>query len=188
MLPGERTEGRFAYRASYCYRRGLFTLAMHTLQPPFRVLSIMPALHWLLAVFILVPLAEIYVLIQVGGFIGALPTVLLVVVTAVLGAVLFRLEGLATLTRVQDSMRRGEVPAEEMFGGVLLIFAGALLITPGFITDAIGFAWLLPPVRRACARWYLRRQRTVVFGASAGPSGRPHVIDGEYTRRDNDAP
>lgn len=150
----------------------------------------MPALHWLLAAFILIPIAEIYVLIQVGGFIGALSTILLVLVTAIAGAALFRLEGLATLSRVQLRMSRGEIPAEEMLGGVLLIFAGALLITPGFLTDVVGFACLVPSVRRTLARWYLRRQRVTFFGQAAGSSGSAgghHVIEGEYSRRDNDS-
>lgn len=152
----------------------------------------MPALHWLLAAFILIPIAEIYVLIQVGGYIGAFPTVLLVLLTAVLGATLFRFEGLATLGRVQRSMSRGEIPAEEMAGGVLLIFAGALLITPGFITDAVGFACLVPSLRRKAARWYLRRQHFSFFGprtpGGATSRGGSHVIDGEYSRRDNERP
>lgn len=91
------------------------------------------------------------ILIQVGGIIGALPTVGLVVLTAVAGVWLLRLEGLATLTRVQDKLNRGEIPETELLEGIMLIFGGALLLTPGFFTDFIGFVCLLPGLRRPLA-------------------------------------
>ncbi len=91
------------------------------------------------------------ILIQVGGIIGALPTVGLVVLTAVVGVWLLRLEGFATLTRVQDKLNRGEIPETELLEGIMLIFGGALLLTPGFFTDFIGFVCLLPGLRRPLA-------------------------------------
>ena len=91
------------------------------------------------------------ILIQVGGIIGALPTVGLVVLTAVVGVWLLRLEGFATLTRVQDKLNRGETPETELLEGIMLIFGGALLLTPGFFTDFIGFVCLLPGLRRPLA-------------------------------------
>ena len=91
------------------------------------------------------------ILIQVGGVIGALPTVGLVVLTAVVGVWLLRLEGFATLTRVQDKLNRGEIPETELLEGIMLIFGGALLLTPGFFTDFIGFVCLLPGLRRPLA-------------------------------------
>ena len=90
-------------------------------------------------------------LIKVGGMIGALPTVGLVVLTAVVGVWLLRMEGLATLTRVQDKLNRGEIPETELLEGIMLIFGGALLLTPGFFTDFIGFVCLLPGLRRPLA-------------------------------------
>jgi len=111
----------------------------------------------LLALFLIVPIIEIYLLIQVGGVIGAIPTVFLVVFTAVLGALLLRQQGFATLGRVRESMARGELPAQQLLEGVLLLFGGALLLTPGFLTDAIGFICLLPPLRQRLIRWLLRR-------------------------------
>jgi len=91
------------------------------------------------------------ILIQVGGIIGALPTVGLVVLTAVVGVWLLRLEGFATLTRVQDKLNRGEIPETELLEGIMLIFGGALLLTPGFFTNFIGFVCLLPGLRRPLA-------------------------------------
>ena len=87
----------------------------------------------LFLLFIIVPLTEIYLLIQVGGVIGALPTVLLVVFTAVLGAWLLRMQGVSTLRRVQSAMQHGQIPAIEMVEGMVLVVSGALLLTPGFL-------------------------------------------------------
>jgi UPF0716 protein FxsA len=146
----------------------------------------MSVLHLLFLAFLLIPLVEIYVLIQVGGLIGALPTVLAVVGTAVLGATLIRAQGLTTFARMRGAMDRGEVPAVEMLEAACLLVAGALLLTPGFVTDAIGFALLLPPLRRTAVVGLL--ERTVVRHARAGPSERGSVrgtvIEGEYRREE----
>lgn len=145
----------------------------------------------LFALFIAVPLVEIYVLIQVGSVIGAGWTILAVVGTALLGAVLVRAQGLATLMRARGQMTAGEVPAVEILEGVALIAAGALLMTPGFVTDTLGFCCLVPSWRQGMARALLRRVVVVGRpGASApdrndGRSGeRSRVIEGEYRRRD----
>ncbi|MDX1594594.1 MAG: FxsA family protein [Gammaproteobacteria bacterium] len=111
----------------------------------------------LLLLFLVVPLVEIYLLIQAGGIIGALNTVALVVLTAVAGAWLLRLQGLATLRRVQRSLDQGVLPETELVEGVLLLVAGALLLTPGFVTDLIGFVLLVPATRGALARGILAR-------------------------------
>lgn len=146
--------------------------------------------RWLLLLFLLVPLIEIYVLIKVGGLVGALPTVLLVVLTAVLGAALMRMQGLSTLARVRTSLDRGEIPATELVEGALILIAGALLLTPGFVTDAAGFACLVPPWRRLLARWLLARgiARLHVQGHARQAGGqrgaRGRVIEGEYRRDD----
>jgi len=145
----------------------------------------------LLLLFVLVPLVEIYLLIQVGGVIGALPTIALVVLTAVLGAGLMRVQGLSTLARAQASLDRGEIPATELLEGVLILMAGAVLLTPGFVTDAIGFVLLVPPWRAALARHFLARRIVHFRGHSRGsgpgaggarrrPGGRGRVIEGEY--------
>lgn len=139
-----------------------------------------------------VPLLEIFLFIQVGGWIGVWPTIGLVVLTAIAGAFLLRWQGLATLARVRTSLDRGQIPAREMLEGVFLVFGGALLLTPGFFTDAVGFACLLPPTRKAMAAWLISRGVFVVRGAhtpGAGPNrpDRPEggrTLEGEYRKDD----
>ena len=110
-----------------------------------------------LIIFITVPLIEMVVLIQVGGLIGAIPTVALVVLTATIGIWLLKLEGLATLARVQEKLDQGQIPGTELLEGIMLLVGGALLLTPGFITDVMGFTCLLPGLRRPLARWMIQR-------------------------------
>jgi len=141
----------------------------------------------LFLLFLVIPLVEIYFLIKVGNVIGAIPTIALVVFTALLGAMLLRFQGWVTLQRTRLTMAQGQLPALEMLEGVLLLFAGALLLTPGFVTDAIGFALLLPPLRKALIHWFLKRS-DVHFQQFGGPPGAPsggrHTIEGEYRRED----
>jgi len=98
-------------------------------------------------VFLVVPIIEIYLLIQVGQVIGAGWTIFLVVLTAVLGVWLLRIQGLSTLMRAQRKLQENELPAREILEGMGLVIAGALLLTPGFFTDAVGFFLLFPPTR-----------------------------------------
>ena len=142
----------------------------------------------LLLLFLLVPLVEIYLLIKIGGVIGAFPTVVLVVFTAVLGAALARYQGLATLQRLQATIARGETPAIEVFEGVLLLVGALLLLTPGFLTDLLGFACLIPLTRRALAFWLLKRVTVVTPGSAPrkGPeSGQARTLEGEFRREDD---
>ncbi len=125
--------------------------------------------------FLLVPLVEIYFLIQIGGAVGAGLTILLVVFTAMLGAVLVRTQGFSTLTRVQTQLARGNLPAMEMLEGLLLFAAGALLLTPGFFTDAVGFVFLVPPLRRKIVAHLLERG---MFGAMPRSGARPGMGPG----------
>lgn len=139
--------------------------------------------------FLLVPLGEIYLLIQVGGLIGALPTVALVVFTAALGAVLIRAQGLATVARMRQSLERGELPALELMEGACLLVAGALLLTPGFVTDTMGFVLLMPGLRRAlilalAARGAGPRSPPAGGPGPSTPAGPGRVIEGEYRRED----
>lgn len=106
-------------------------------------------LRFLFLLFLLVPLAEIYVLIEVGEVIGAAWTIFAVIATAIIGAVLLRQQGFSTLQRAQLSMAQGQIPATALFEGVMLLFSGALLLTPGFLTDTVGFALLVPVVRQS---------------------------------------
>ena len=122
----------------------------------------------LLILFIILPIAEMAVLIKVGTLIGVLPTIALVVLTAVMGVSLMRVQGLATLARVQEKLQRGEIPETELLEGVMLLIGGALLLTPGFITDTMGFICLIPGLRQPIARWIMARGiRSVPIGKLA---------------------
>ena len=144
----------------------------------------MRVLHLLLLLFIAVPLAEIWLLLQVGGKIGALPTIGLVVLTAAVGAVLVRAQGFSMVLEVRRSLDAGEVPAVAIVEGIFLLVAGALLLTPGFVTDAIGFACLVPALRRAIiVRFIEMRVIRSHHAAEAGPH-RGRVFEGEFKRED----
>lgn len=123
--------------------------------------------------FFVIPLIEIYLLIQVGEVIGALWTVFLVVLTAVLGAFLLRQQGLSTLARFQRNMGQGQLPAQEMLEGVVLVVGGALLMTPGFFTDTLGFLCLFPLSRILIVRGMMKQATVRVMSgqAGAGPMG-----------------
>ncbi len=103
----------------------------------------------LVTIFLIVPIMEIYLLMQVGGLIGVLPTIGLVVLTAVVGVALLRSQGMQTYLRFNQAMGEGRLPATEMLEGVALLLGGALLLTPGFFTDFIGFICLIPLSRKA---------------------------------------
>ncbi|HSS66397.1 MAG TPA: FxsA family protein [Gammaproteobacteria bacterium] len=146
----------------------------------------MSLIHWLFLLFLTVPLAEIYVLLKVGSVIGALPTVGAVVLTAVIGAALVRVQGFSTLAHIRDSLNRGEVPAVALVEGAFLLVAGALLLTPGFITDAVGFACLCPPLRRYLISEYLL-QKLIQAGGRSGARRDSDVIEGEFHREDENS-
>jgi UPF0716 protein FxsA len=107
--------------------------------------------------FTLVPVLEIYLLIKVGSHIGALRTVLLVIATGFAGAYLARLQGMQTMLRVRSSLDQGRMPAEELLDAVLIFAAGLVLLTPGFLTDALGLLFLFPETRRYVKRYLKRR-------------------------------
>lgn len=135
----------------------------------------------LLLIMISVPIAEIAVFIQAGDLIGLWPTLGVIILTAIIGTAFIRIQGLGVIRRVQESLNRGDMPVSEMFDGVCLLVAGALLLTPGFITDGIGFALLVAPLRRLIASQIARR---LTLSGRVRTSGRPDwdsgVIDGEF--------
>jgi UPF0716 protein FxsA len=169
-----------------------------------------------LFLFIVMPIVEMTILIKVGGMIGALNTVGLVLLTAIIGAALLRQQGLSTLLRANQRLNSGELPAREVAEGLILAVGGALLLTPGFVTDGIGFLCLLPGSRHWLAGQALKRMVVAgqsssftfragsgpfgpgqgpfgaggdPFGARRGQSGQDDIIEGEYrdeTRRDYD--
>jgi len=103
--------------------------------------------------FVLMPLVELAILVYLGTIIGALYTILIVVATGILGAFMARNQGLAALSRIRGSIERGIIPSDELFDGALILVGGLLLLTPGIITDIIGFALLVPQTRRIIGRW-----------------------------------
>jgi UPF0716 protein FxsA len=111
----------------------------------------------LLLLFAVIPVAELLILIKIGSHIGALNTLALVVLTAVLGLMLVRLEGLRTLRQIQLSLSQGEIPAEELIDGILIFVSGILLLTPGVLTDVFALILLIPYTRMHFKRWLRRR-------------------------------
>jgi UPF0716 protein FxsA len=128
--------------------------------------------------FLAVPLIEVVLFIQVGDAIGALWTVLACVATAAAGAFLVRRQGLATMASARQVMDQGRLPAVEAFDGICLVLAGALLLVPGFFTDAIGFLLLLPPFRHALRAWLATRVSMADVHVRRGPGGQ--VVEGEW--------
>ncbi|MEA2482587.1 MAG: protein FxsA [Thermoleophilaceae bacterium] len=147
----------------------------------------------LLLIFIVVPIAELYVIFKVGDLIGWAPTLVLLVADSLLGTWLMRSQGRAVWQRFQATMQSGRLPHREVFDGVLVIFGGAFLITPGFLTDIIGFLLLLPPTRSLFRRWVIRRGGRI-FGisiAGRSASGKPvdpKDFDVEGTAYETDQP
>lgn len=159
----------------------------------------------LLLLFIAVPLAEIAILVKVGQQIGLLWTILIVVLTAVIGTSLLRTQGFGVMARASEALASGKMPVEPVIEGLFLLVAGAFLLTPGLITDTVGFLLLVPFIRMAVAKWALNRLlksgavHVSGFGGrrDAGterpdeereayrppPPGGP-VIDGDYERVD----
>ena len=154
----------------------------------------------LFILFLTIPLLEIYLFIQVGEVIGGFATIFLIIATAVLGVWLLRWQGLITFNKLQMTMSRGELPAVPLVEGMMLLVAGALLLSPGFFTDAIGFIFLVPPLRQQMAQWFLLKgmfQAGRGFGPGFQHSAQSnerktstrhesHIIEGDYERRDDD--
>ncbi len=125
----------------------------------------------LLALFIVVPIVEIALFIQVGGALGVGMTVALVVLTALVGASLVRSQGLQTIMSVQTRLQQGEMPAQQIVEGVMLAVAGVLLLTPGFMTDAFGMIFLLPAPRAAIAKQLMSRVKVQASSAHFSQQG-----------------
>lgn len=152
----------------------------------------MAQVHWLACdervemrlflLFLIVPLIEIALFIQVGGLIGLLPTLLIVILTAILGTVLVRGQGFAVLNQLRGTLQNLQDPTEPLAHGAMILFSGALLLTPGFFTDAVGFALLVPGIRHRIFR-AIRSQINVQSFASEAPqneSAQSTIIDAEY--------
>ena len=140
----------------------------------------------LLALFIIVPLAELYVILQVGDAIGAVWTILLLAADSVLGSLLLRTQGRAVWKRFNETLAAGAMPHREVIDGVLVIFGGAFLITPGFLTDIVGIVFLLPPTRALVRRALMKRLSARVVTGFAARRTTPGDVEG--TAREYDAP
>jgi UPF0716 protein FxsA len=143
----------------------------------------------LVALFIAIPIAELYVIIQVGQAIGALPTIAILLADSIIGSMLLRSQGRIAWRRFNEAISAGRVPAREVLDGAMVIFGGAFLITPGFLTDVVGIVLLLPPtravVRRLLVRVFSRRFVVAAVGSAAGAAGnrrrrpgREHDVEG----------
>lgn len=132
---------------------------------------------WLLLAFIAVPLIEIALFIQVGGMIGLWPTLSIVVLTALAGTALLRHQGFRELDRLRAAFAGKGDPSEPLIHGAMILFAGALLLTPGFFTDTLGFLLLFPPVRSYIFTQI--RARIVVHDRTGPPRG-PDIIEGDF--------
>ncbi len=136
----------------------------------------------LLLLFIIIPILEIYLLITVGGFIGALPTILIIISTAIIGSYLLRAQGIATIQKAQGNLLQGQLPAFELLEGILILTGGVLLLTPGFFTDTIGLIFLIPILRKYIILWWIKKK------ASAVTQPHPHqpsTLEGTYRREDD---
>lgn len=129
----------------------------------------------LVLLFIVVPIVELYVIVQVAGGVGVLETIGLLIVVSVVGAWLVRREGLGVLRKVQAQLAAGEMPTKQLVDGGLILFAGALMLTPGFVTDAVGVVLLVPPTRVAVRTVLMRRFRGRIqtFGPTTAGFGGP---------------
>lgn len=140
----------------------------------------------LFLLFLLVPLIEIALFVQIGGAIGLFPTLAIVILTAVVGTLLVRSQGLAVLSQLQSSMSELKDPTEPLVHGAMILFSGALLLTPGFFTDAVGLSFMIPNVRSAVFRFMKDRVavQTFTYGETApdphSQRSDPDIIDGEF--------
>ena len=121
---------------------------------------------WLLLLFISIPLLEIWLFILLGGFIGVYPTLLIILLTAVLGTFLVKTQGINVLKEIQNKFNELENPTEPIAQGAMILFAGALLLTPGFFTDTIGFLLLLPNVRKVAFFWLKNKLNLMIYHSS----------------------
>lgn len=150
----------------------------------------------LFLLLLLLPIIELWFLIQVGSAIGALSAIALLILAGVVGVGLLRLQSLSTMARVQARLERGEVPSHEVVEGLLLAIAGVLLLLPGFLSDIVALVVILPPLRKVIAHWLMRSGRlqalgmgsrgfgftTYTFRGGAGQTRRGDFFEGEYTR------
>ena len=150
----------------------------------------------LFLIFIAVPILEMLMLFEVADHIGGLNTAVLVMLTAAIGIQVLRQQGLSTITRAQQRLDSGELPGQEIMEGLFLAIGGAFLLTPGFITDTLGFIFLIGPTRKQLVRWLIKSGKIGMFSSHSGNSSftythfssarqeRDGVYEGEYSREE----
>lgn len=140
----------------------------------------------IILIFLIVPTIEIFLLIEVGNRIGAFNTICLILLTALAGTSLLRQQGLSTLARVQESTEQGKLPASELIEGLMLLVSGALLLTPGFFTDTIGFLCLIPGIRMNIANKLLTQFIQLQQQKHQQQNSSDDIIEGEYWENEPD--
>jgi len=143
---------------------------------------------WVFLVLVVVPIVEIGLFVQLGGFIGLWPTLAIVVATALLGSFLLRKQGLSTLEELRRTAETGQNPAGPLAHGALILVAGLLLLTPGFFTDGIGFLLMVPPVRSVLIRWVAARAQMKMYASAANSQQAPDIIDAEFEVMEDETP
>lgn len=132
---------------------------------------------WLVLLFIAVPLVELYVIVETASSIGTLETIGLLILVSIVGAWMVKAQGMAVLWRVRGKLQEGQMPGRELVDGALVLFAGALMLTPGFVTDAVGLLLLFPPTRMVIRPILIRRFRHRVSYYGPGGSGQGTIHD-----------
>lgn len=143
-------------------------------------------MRYIFLLLVIMPILELWLILQVGSFIGAGATIFLILFTAILGAAMLRRQGFSTLFRARQKMDEGQMPAKEMAEGLMLAISGALMLTPGFVTDAIGFSLLMPWIRSKLIESF---QGNIIFAASgnqnqgysSSTTESEIIIEGEFT-------
>ena len=136
--------------------------------------------------FLTIPFVEIYLLLQIGGVVGIFPTIILVVFTAILGAWLLKKQGFSTWQRFQKNVSKQELPAYEIVEGVMLLIGGIFLLTPGFFTDMVGFAFLVPRLRHKIAKIIVDKYLIQILNTAESGStpSKEKTLEGDFTRED----
>jgi len=140
-----------------------------------------PQLAWI--ILLSVPVLEVYLLVKIGSSIGFIPTIMLLVTAATIGAGLLRTQGLAIWLRVQQSLLNGELPAVELMDGFVILAGGVLLLLPGFLSDVAGLLCLLPQTRKLITAWLLKRRFEQQASSTPGNNANS-TIEGEYRREE----
>lgn len=148
---------------------------------------------WLFLLFVSIPIIEIALFIQVGGWLGLWPTLAIVVLTAILGTFLVRAQGLMAMSNIRSNLQEFQDPTESLAHGAMILASGLLLLTPGFFTDAVGFALLVPPIRLALFHWIRAKVKVKSFVQTSyhreqRPSGDTDVIDGDFSDLNDESP